>query len=58
MEQRAERAIEDLNYLLRTFGWLNGTKAASARFDEATAKVFAALVGRKPTREELARIGQ
>jgi hypothetical protein len=42
--------------VIRTAYALNGSKAASARFDKALVPLLAALMGRKPTTEELAQI--
>jgi len=51
-----EQAKELIDDLLHTHSHLNGTKVASARFDKALAKLLTQLMGRKPTKEELAAI--
>lgn len=57
IEERVEPAIADLNALLKSAFRLNGTKTASAEFDKVAKRVFAQMVGRAPTKDELARIG-
>lgn len=51
-------AVELLNTLFRRYDRLNGTQIASKRFDAVATEVFQAVVGRKPTKEELAEIAR
>lgn len=51
--EEAKTLIENT---LHTYVRLNSTLAASKRFDRELAKLLAALLGRKPTKEEIGRI--
>ena len=49
-------AVHQINTICRRAFQLNGTKAASTRFDAAARDLFQNLTGRKPTADELKEV--